>query len=242
MTNQEAQFILDAYRPNGRDANEPMFAEALRQAQQDPTLNEWFAREQKHAATVASKLREIAPPPGLREAILAGARVSESPKRDWWTQPSWLAIAASVALMAAAGAWIWSVGAPLRRLEAVVVTDALHAQHGSHGAPSNALIAMLSQPSTRMGGTLPVDFATLKLSGCRTVSFAGRDLLEVCFARDGGEFHLYMARREDFPGLKAREIARIDERDGLGMATWSDAGYHYVLASKSGPEALKRLL
>ena len=32
MNNQEARFILGAYRPDGRDASEPRFAEALAQA------------------------------------------------------------------------------------------------------------------------------------------------------------------------------------------------------------------
>jgi hypothetical protein len=101
---------------------------------------------------------------------------------------------------------------------------------------------MLSQSSTRLGGMLPVDFSTLRLSGCRTIRFAGRDLLEVCFEREGGEFHLYMVRREDFPGLKARSTARFDERNGVGLAAWSDATYHYVVAGKAGVAALKRLM
>src|SRR5206468_40161 len=94
MNNTEAKFILNAYRPNGRDATDATFAAALQQAKADPALGAWFAREQSHGAAVAAKLRAIVPPAGLREAILAGGRVSgENPsaspstQRSFWNRP-----------------------------------------------------------------------------------------------------------------------------------------------------------
>ena len=44
MNNQEAKFILGAYRPGGRDAVDPMFSEALAQAGRDPELRAWFEK------------------------------------------------------------------------------------------------------------------------------------------------------------------------------------------------------
>ena len=38
MTNERAKFVLGAYRPNGADAKDPTFAEALEQAKHDPNL------------------------------------------------------------------------------------------------------------------------------------------------------------------------------------------------------------
>ncbi|MDB6169002.1 MAG: hypothetical protein JWM88_1866, partial [Verrucomicrobia bacterium] len=78
MSNNEAKFTLGAYRPNGRDAGDAMFGEPLRQARTDPALGAWFERAQAHDAAMAAKLREIAPPAALREAILAGARASRT--------------------------------------------------------------------------------------------------------------------------------------------------------------------
>jgi tRNA 2-selenouridine synthase SelU len=74
MTNDEAKVILGAYRPNGQDAADALFCEATRQAQQDPQLAAWFARAQGLDALMRGKLRELAPPPGLKEAILALGR------------------------------------------------------------------------------------------------------------------------------------------------------------------------
>ena len=84
MNNQEAKFILSGYRPNGGDAGDEMFGDALRQAQQDPALAAWFAREQAYDRAVAARLAEIAPPAELRADILAGVRASKrSPRRRW---------------------------------------------------------------------------------------------------------------------------------------------------------------
>ena len=54
MTNERAKFVLGAYRPNGADAKDPMFAEALEQAKRDPNLAAWFA-----ALTAAGQSGEV---------------------------------------------------------------------------------------------------------------------------------------------------------------------------------------
>ena len=38
MNNQEAKFILSSYRPNGADARDALFQEALQQVRQDPAV------------------------------------------------------------------------------------------------------------------------------------------------------------------------------------------------------------
>lgn len=87
MTNGEAKFILTAYRPNGRDAADSLFAEALAQARTDPELRKWFAAQLAFDTSISAKLRELQPPDRLRELILAGVRVSSRagrPRRRHW--------------------------------------------------------------------------------------------------------------------------------------------------------------
>jgi len=244
MTNQEAQFILNAYRPGGLDAGEALFGDALQQARQDPALGAWFAREQAHATTVAAKLREIAPPPALRAAILAGARMSEAPARSWWMQPAWLAVAAAVTVLLAVTAVVWPqrASAQADRLTNFAVDDTLYGRHGGHGAPGGALSVLLGQPSTRLGAGLPVDFTALRATGCRTLTLAGHDVLEVCFARGDNQFHLYMVQQADFPRLPAGEIADVGTRGGMSFASWADSTHHYVVVSNAGVAAIKGLL
>ncbi|MEY2879127.1 MAG: hypothetical protein RLZZ15_1507 [Verrucomicrobiota bacterium] len=256
MNNTEAKFILDAYRPGGRDAGETAFAAALAQAKADPALGAWFAREQAHGAAVAAKLRAIAPPPGLREAILAGARVSEGnattaggpmTTRAWWRQPTWLAVAAAVAIFAAAGAVRWRTtggAATDAALTTFALGDALETtRHGGHGEPTGALQSALGRSDARLASVaLPVDFAALRATGCRTVSVAGRDVLEVCFQRDGAWFHCYVARVTDFPGAGDGAAPSFSEQGGVAAAAWTRGAYRVVLASAAGRAAVQRLL
>jgi hypothetical protein len=59
------------------------------------------------------------------------------------------------------------------------------ATHGGHGHETGELQAMLNNPATPLTGKLPIDYATLHDKGCRLVKFQGRDVLEVCFNRNG---------------------------------------------------------
>jgi len=246
MNNAEAKFILQGYRPNGADATDPTFAAALEQARRDPALREWFAREQNFDRALSARLAEVRPPAGLREAILAGARVTvpDRAQRAWWRQPAVYAVAASVAVVLSLGLAWWSApaGADTALTEFALADAANSATHGGHGAETGALQARLGQAETHLGQGLPVDFAGLREAGCRTVSFQGRDVLEVCFKRDGAWFHCYIARRSDFPALALTSAPALVSRGGAAIASWADAALVYVVVSKTGRDALQRLL
>jgi hypothetical protein len=250
MNNTEAKFILNAYRPNGCDAGDVAFSAALDQAKADPALGVWLAREQAHGAAVAAKLREVAPPAGLRDAILTGGRMSGGnvtalpSQRVRWVQPLWLAAAAAVALLLTVSAVIWTKRAPADEpLTSFALNDALETQaHGGHGAATGALQATLSNSSTRLTAALPISFATLRSNGCRTMSVAGRDVLEVCFQRDGNLFHCYIARIEDFPGAPVKAGPSFAQSGSVAAATWSDGSHRIVVASVAGRAAVQRLL
>ena len=250
MNNTEAKFILNAYRPNGRDATDAAFCAALQQAKTDPALGAWFAREQAHGAAVAAKLREIAPPAGLREAILAGGRVSGGnvtvmpDQRSRWVQPVWLAAVAAVAVILTASVALWpkrvAGEAPLAEF---ALADALEtSRHGGHGEMASALQATLSNSATKLTSGLAIDFAALRRNGCRTVRVAGHDVLEVCFKRDGQWFHCYIARVEDFPGPPAAVSPLFARAGRVDAAVWVDGAHRILVASVAGRAAVQRLL
>ena len=254
MTNEEAKFILSGYRSSGRDAGDAMFAEALKQAQSDPALGAWFAREQAHTTVVSAKLSAIAPPAGLREAILAGGRVSGA-TRAWWRQPVWLAAAAAVAVVIG-GASFWrkttkeaSAGVPsvaaavTDPLAKFAFADALEGmQHGGHGAALASLQVAMKDPAMRLTQALPVNFEELERTGCRTVWLDQRPVLEVCFERNGTWFHCYIGRSEDFPEMPARQAPVFAESGEVTTASWSNGVYRVVVASLAGREVLGQLL
>ncbi len=247
MNNVEAKFILQGYRPNGADAADAMFASALEQARQDPALHDWFAREQAFDAAISARLGRIQAPAGLREAILAGGRVTaaDAPRHRWWQHPVLMAAAAGVAVIFALTMALWpkqaAADAPLLNF---ALTDALHSENhdGHHGAEAGALQAVLADPVTRLGGNLPVDFAGLRRTGCRTVGFEGHEVLEICFKRNGVWFHCYIVQRGDFPTLAAAATPTLVDRNGMSLASWADATHLFVVVSKRGHAELEKLL
>jgi len=243
MNTAEAKFILAAYRPGGGDEGDPAFAEALRMTSDDPHLGTWFAQARAHDLAVAGKLAQIPPPYGLREAIVAGARVGGRQRRP---AAAWGWMAAAAAFAVAIGLYSFRGVSPgttaTRQLADYAISDMVHGQHGSRGAPSGALVARLQTEGAPMPGAGEIDFENLRETGCRTLNFAGHDLLEVCFARDGAEYHFYVTRRDGPLGdAVAKGPDFVSEASGAA-AVWSDGRFDYVIATGAGVAALRRLL
>ena len=70
MDKEQAKFILQSFRPDGADADDPQFAEALSLAVEDRELGEWLAQERATDAAFAALLSEVEIPEDLRESII----------------------------------------------------------------------------------------------------------------------------------------------------------------------------
>ncbi|MBL9188978.1 MAG: hypothetical protein JNK23_15955 [Opitutaceae bacterium] len=246
MNNEEAKFILSAYRPDGRDAADPQFAEALAQSERDPELRVWLERQRSFDRTVAERLGAIMPPAGLREAILAGARASQ-PRRMWWSQPLWLAAAAAIAVATIVGLKLAQPATSARTLEdfarfaAADIVDQ-HDQHDGFPAGLGEVQARLASVATPLTQGAGVGVEELRRQRCRVVRVGGLEVFELCFNREGTWFHLYVARRGDFaPGAETGRPA-IAGREPYTAAAWADATQVYALVARGGEAALRRLL
>ncbi len=71
MDKEEARFILRCFRPDGADAENSDFAQALGWAAKDRELGEWLARERARDAGFAKALGRVTIPETLREEILS---------------------------------------------------------------------------------------------------------------------------------------------------------------------------
>lgn len=245
MNNQEARFILGAYRPDGRDAGDPTFADALAQAGRDPELRTWLERQRKFDTACTEKLGEVPPPAGLREAILAGARVSQ-PRRRWWANPVWLSTAATIALIAAVSITIGpSAGSPpVSDLATFALTDITDAHEEHVGFPPT-----LADLQARLGAAeapLPtvlseIDLNELRGRNCRRLLIAGREIFEICFLYDGTWYHLYAGRREDFGPGAVDPRSMITAQGEYAATAWADSKHAYALVTDD-EEALRRLI
>ncbi|MDB4323547.1 DUF3379 domain-containing protein [Akkermansiaceae bacterium] len=82
MDKERAKFILQSFRPDGADAGDPDFAEALALATKDRELGEWLAKERTRDAAFAAALGELPIPEDLREAIFGVLEGGDSELTD----------------------------------------------------------------------------------------------------------------------------------------------------------------
>lgn len=244
MTNEEAKFILGAFRPSGIDTDNPRFGDALRMAGTDPVLGQWFEKSRAYDSAVAGKLRQVAPPASLRDDILAGARQSAGP-RGGARRLAWVAGLAAAALLAAVVATMKQPARPgilVPAFASFAIGDAVRDGHFGKGEPAAALVSGLQTLGAPMPSAEQIDFDRLRDTGCRTLSFAGRDVLEVCFVRNGTLFHLYVARIDPARADLSTHGPVFVEQAAGSAAVWSDHNLGFALATKAGVEAIRRLL
>ena len=74
MDKEQAKFILQSFRPDGADASDADFAEALEFAARDRELGEWLASERAADAQFANALGHVEIPEELRQHILSVMR------------------------------------------------------------------------------------------------------------------------------------------------------------------------
>lgn len=240
MNNQEAQFILRAYRPQGQDARDPHFAAALEQARLDPALGQWFAREQAFDSAIAQRLGTVEPPAHLRASILAGARASRSSR--WWRLGIPLAVAASLTVLLTLALFLRPGRTPILtadRFAGLAAHDVAYTHATlTHPAPGRAAEWLSTSTAPLLAG-LPFSLDGLRADGCRTARLGGIEVFEICFDRGGG-YHLFIARRSSV-GSPPADVEFAEEA-GIATARWSDAHHVYVLASRAGTAALRGIL
>lgn len=247
MNNEQAKFILGAYRPDGRDAGDPTFAEALAQARSDPALGAWLAREQAFDGAVAAKLRTVAPPAGLREAILTGARVSTTPVRRRWRTPAWLAMAASFAVILGLAGTFWfrsvhPAPAALDRLAKFALVEPFSAHTGPHADKLGTFGAWLRNPVNRLAAVPAVNLNLLRSQGCRSIDIAGHQVFEICFQHGTGTYHLYIGRQADFTPGPGETAPVFFERGKRIVAAWANHQLVYVLMAVGNTGTLRKIL
>lgn len=243
MNDNEARFLLRAFRPDGSDALDPRFAEALAQAEKSPALQSWLKREKSFDHAVANKLREMQPPAGLRDAILAGGRVSQQP-RVGRSNFVWLAIAASVAVAFTLALKLHHTGPTAHDFAEFALTELATAgnQHGGRGPEHATLQAGLANSTLPLPGNTRLDPSELRRAGCHTVAFAGHEVFEICFLRDGKMYHLYAASTKDFAAGAANAHTLVMTKGRFAATAWKDHQFTYALVTDAGPEALRKLI
>src|SRR5271170_6937232 len=233
MNNQEAKLILQTYRPNGRDALDPLFAEALEMARRDPELQKWFAEEQALDLQIQSKLRPVVAVPRDLKANLLALRKMIRPV-PWWFQPMKLSAAAAVVLLLGLAAFFLLPQKPtqlaLFREKMTRYSMQVHG-HITLESPDIANIQQwLQDRGVHTNFELPGGLQGKPAHGCRVVDWNGQKATMICFVLDDGEHvDFFVMDCAGLPGLPENGAPQFASVNGLMTATWSEGNKVYLL-------------
>jgi hypothetical protein len=247
MNRDEAKFVLQGYRGDDIASQDPVIKDALELADRDVELREWLEREMAMDRTIETKFDAIAPPPGLRDAILAGSRASRpaTPRRK---RPVWFAAAAAVTLLLSVGSFVRFnrvSTSPLTAaaLSAFATKDLQERPHNHEYAGELADIQeRLSTENEPFMQSLDIDAKVVAKAGCLAGKIGSREVFEICFKRDGIWYHVYVSPLNGSSQSGPKSVPLFTEEGQFATATWSDGRNLYTLASRNGVESVKRLV
>lgn len=247
MNNQEAKLILQAYRPSGQDAADPMFTEALEQARRDPELQKWLSQEQALDSSVQARLQQAMPIPfGLKTRLLAQRKTVRP--AAWRRMPAWLTAAAAVLALLAALALI-QMNAPgqpqFAALREAMIQNALsETNHVDLMAQDMAKIRdWLKTQNAPMNFELPASLHDAMLRGCKVLDWHGHKVTMLCLmANGGGHMDLFVVDCTRFRDFTPSETAQFAKSNGLATAVWCNGGKTYLAAGNLEESQLRKIL
>jgi hypothetical protein len=246
MNNQEAQFVLNAYRPNGQDAADPQFSDALAQARRDPVLQRWLDDSIAFDKAITQKLCAVEVPSGLRDSILHGGKVSRP--SSWMRPLHKLAIAAAILLFAIVGSVVHQVSKPRLagwQTEGLDVISSLvkgKSRFDFQSHNSAQLVAWLADNRAMTATEIPDRLMGMQSLGCKTFSWNGTDVSVICFVSDGREVHLVMTKASAVANRALKSEPQMVQRGDWATATWRSGEMVYMLALEGSPDQLRSYL
>ena len=89
---------------------------------------------------------------------------------------------------------------------------------------------------------MPVDLADLRAYGCRSINVAGHEVFEICFERESGWYHVFIAPREAFESEMLQRDPMFHEKGEFIAASWADDKFVYLVSSTTDLATLRGLL
>src|SRR5262245_4297182 len=204
MTRDEARQLLEAARANGRDDTDPLVAEALRVAAQDPELARQLERQRSFDARMTSGMTSLPVPADLRESILAKRKIIQPHFwQDWRT-----ATAAAAVILLLLGGAVYLInqstsGFASFRRQLIVETWAGDPHLDLQTDDLSKLRTWLMNKKMPADFTLPAALAGARLHGGRILECDGCKISLVCLSEGPRHMHLYVLERPRFSDLPA---------------------------------------
>jgi hypothetical protein len=236
MNREEAKQILLLYRPGHPTAEDPEFSEALALANRDAELGCWFEEHRRFQETVRAKLRQIEPPPSLREALLPGPKVIRLP--SWNLNPFWLAAAAAVVLIFALVRF-WPGPHPPDRFadyQAMMVSKAT-LQYGMdfRTHDDRELRRLIAGKGAPADYALTPGLEKLPLTGGSSLHWRNNPVAMVCFNRGSNNMVFLFVMKASAIKDPPPQQPLVTKVSSLMTASWTRGDTTYVLAGPNEP-------
>jgi len=249
MTNDQAKFILQAYRKGQDVSDSPEMEAALKLLEESHELQQWYEEDQAFDNAFALKLENLEIPKGLDQKILSQVltkkdNVIEFP---WWKQFSVLGAVASYVLVI--GLILLPTGSN-HFVETVMTVETFQEfanQSLKNSFAFNArskdwgtLVQYLNEHGTPAPDSLPDNMDQLPPVRCMTLEFDQKPVGMICFGKNS-KSHLFVINAEDFPQMPKRQIPILEENSFATSAYWTGNERDYLLIS-SDPNELKEFV
>ncbi len=242
MTREEAKLELQAATLRPQDVSE----EVRGMMEKDEDLKRWFQEQVTFDEEVAALMEQaVVIPEGLRDRLLNGAEQRGGKNWIWLRSGVVAALAACVAL---GWALFWPDASHLEAWEAESLVAIAKVNYGLSRLDARAESLEVVKAILEKGGSVsplrvPDSLSQLATYGCKRVRIGGRPATIVCFKLPaGGEAHLVVLESAGLGGGVPDGRAKFERRKNWSLASWSDGGQTYLLATTAGEEELRRLM
>lgn len=230
MNNDEAKFILSAYRLGGQDASDPRFQEALEQLKHDPELAKWFAEQRAFDQSVRRQLLTATPvPPDLRATLLAARNIVRPAPA--WHRFAWITAAAACFAVLLISVFVWNGEEKQHAslFDRLASTSQLNAAH----------VTVMSDDLTKIQQWLKAQSAVARFDlprglqdwapmGCRIVDWNGMKVSMICF-HGGAEKHVDLFVGNLPPGMTISRTPEATIVNGQVLISWQSGRQFYAL-------------
>ena len=242
MDKARVQALLEAYRP--QDAGDPLFADALREAERNPELAAWFAEMQQMDALLSEKLHRVSPPADLKERILLGRPASAAANTPTLTWRRALATLAALLIVGALSQhFLVLPRSHTQALAAQAVAYAGQMQPLQFVCFDAGAVAQWvnEQPASRGMGiklTKPMEGLNMAMIGSSVVDWKGHPAVLICLQNGERQAMLYILKASDLPELPEEPEATVQQANWVVHTSRAD-GQVRVLTTRGTAKDLK---
>jgi hypothetical protein len=258
VNREEVKIILQLYRPDTADAEDPQIADALALAKNDPELVLWLEEHCARQNVLREKFRQITAPAGLKEQIISERTVfsKQNSRREKIVLVAALtAIFVSLAVLAV----LYfphgnsgnendfnTLGNYVNQMEGVAISGYAMNLATNDLSQIRAYLAQNFSPSDY---TLPAPLEKTDTSGCAIQDWQGQKVSMICFRtgkplppKQQGDLWLFVVDRASVKGAPDATTPQFEKVNQLVTATWTQDGKLYLLATQGDEQAILKFL